>query len=393
MEGDYNVCGEWRRIKNECAIMVVKPQLRPAVKPPSKIILSSSSLCIGLAVLLSACNILAQPKPLPDTAEPVAPATTPSWLQLYFTDPSAASAQDYEGGPDLPLVNAINAARLSVDVAAYSLNLWSIRNALIRAEQRGVVVRMVMESDNMDNVEVQDLKDAGIPILGDQQEGLMHDKFVVIDRTQVWTGSMNFTVGGAYKDNNVLISIRSSQVAQDYTQEFEEMYAQHRFGSAGNSDTPYPELAIDETKLEVYFSPDDDVDSRIVELIQAARESVLFLAYSFTSNDIGQAMLEKMQAGIPVQGVMDDGSATQQGNEYDPFMAAGLDVLLDGNAKGLMHHKLIIIDWQIVITGSYNFTASAEESNDENLIIIHDPRVAEYFVDEFQRVYREAQQP
>ena len=105
------------------------------------------------------------------------------------------------------LAAAIDGARLSVDVAAYSLNLWSIRDTLIHAHQRGAVVRMVMESDNMDDLEVQDLMDAGIPVVGDQHEGLMHDKFVIVDRAEVWTGSMNYTVGEAYTDNNDLIRI------------------------------------------------------------------------------------------------------------------------------------------------------------------------------------------
>ena len=96
-----------------------------------------------------------------------------------------------------------------------SLNLWSIRDALLHAHQRGVVVRLVMESDNMDTSEVQDLLDAGIHIIGDQREGLMHDKFVVIDRSEVWTGSMNYTVTGAYKDNNNLLLIRSAQLTKN----------------------------------------------------------------------------------------------------------------------------------------------------------------------------------
>jgi len=360
----------------------------------SKIAIKHCKLLIAsISIWLSACNFLPSAAPVPTTIELTATVPASSWLQIYFTDPAAITSQGYEGGPDRPLVNAIDAARLSVDVAAYSLNLWSIRNALIHAEQRGVVVRMVMESDNMDNSEVQDLKDASIPILGDQQEGLMHDKFIVIDRSQVWTGSMNFTVGGAYKDNNDLICIQSGKVAEDYTAEFEEMFSEHRFAADGKAETPYPELTIDETQVEIYFSPDDGPAGRIVELIQEAQESVHFLAYSFTSNDIGTAMIDKAQAGLNVIGVMDGSQATQQGTEYDPFKAAGLDVRLDGNGKGMMHHKVIIIDEQIVITGSYNFTASAEENNDENLVIIHDQAAAAKYLEEFQRIYGEVQQP
>jgi len=146
--------------------------------------------------------------------------------------------------------------------------------------------------------------------------------------------------------------------------------------------------------VEIYFSPEEKTASRIRDLIQGARESINFLAYSFTSNDIGAAMMERAQAGVKVSGVMDDGQVkTSQVTEYDPFKQAGMDVRMDGNLDGLMHHKVIIIDQLIVITGSYNFTTSAETTNDENLVIIFSPEVAARFMEEFQRVYQQAQQP
>ena len=337
------------------------------------------------------------PTPAPvmqETTTVTSTTTAIDWLQVYFTFPNALHSKNYEGGPDESLVNAIDQARLSVDVAAYSFNLWSLEGALIHAHKRGVVVRMVMESDNMDNQEVQEIKDAGIPVIGDQQEGLMHDKFMVIDRSEVWTGSMNFTVGGAYKDNNNLIHIRSAQVAEDYTTEFDEMFIHHLFGKDTNTNTPYPKLTINGTPVEIYFSPDDKVEAHIVELVKDAKESIYFMAYTFTSNDIGDAIMQQAQAGVQVKGVMDGSQITDSaGTEYDPFQQAGLDVRLDGNEIGLMHHKVIIIDQKIVITGSYNFTASAEESNDENVVIIFSSEVAAKYMAEFQRIYGQAQPP
>ncbi len=78
--------------------------------------------------------------------------------------------------------------------------------------------------------------------------------------------------------------------------------------------------------------------------------------------------------------------ASEAGSEYDLFRAAGLDVRLDGN-QGLLHHKVMIIDGQIVVTGSYNFSASAENTNDENVIVIYSPDIAAQYLREFQRVY------
>ena len=77
------------------------------------------------------------------------------------------------------------------------------------------------------------------------------------------------------------------------------------------------------------------------------------------------------------------------GTEFDLFRQAGLDVRIDGNA-GQMHHKVFIVDGKIVAFGSYNFSKSAEERNDENIIIVYNQQIAEFFMQEFERVYAEA---
>ena len=343
-------------------------------------------------MLLSACvsPVSTSTTLIPDPTSTAQSGLSTGWLRVYFTSPSAPSASNYEGGPDEALAAAIDSAIVSVDVAMYNLNLWSIRDALINAERRGVTVRVVMESDNMDAEEVQELLTAGIPILTDQHEGLMHNKFIVIDRFEVWTGSMNYTVGGAYHDNNNMLRIRSVQVAEDYSNEFEEMFIEDHFGPDAIANTPHPSLDIDGTPVEIYFSPDDGVEMRIVELIQEAQERVHFMAYAFTSDKIGGAIINAAQRNISVSGVMDEEQAgSNEGTEYALFQQNGLDVRLDGN-EGLMHHKVIIIDEEIVITGSYNFTISAKTLNDENVIIIFNPDVASQFMAEFHRVYKMA---
>jgi phosphatidylserine/phosphatidylglycerophosphate/cardiolipin synthase-like enzyme len=99
------------------------------------------------------------------------------------------------GGPDADLAEAIEQARLGVDVAAYDLNLWSLRDALLDAHRRGVAVRVVIKSEALDSEEVQDLLEGGIQIVDDRRQGLMHNKFAIIDRNEVWTGSMNLMIG------------------------------------------------------------------------------------------------------------------------------------------------------------------------------------------------------
>lgn len=323
-------------------------------------------------------------------ALPVGFGVDGGWFQLYFTNPADAASEQLGGGPDGPVVTAIDAAQLSIDAALYSLTLNSVRQALIHAHRRGVEVRVVIESDNLDGYDPQALKEAGIPIIGDRRDGLMHNKFVVIDQSEVWTGSMNLTEEGTYADRNNLIRIRSPKVAADYQAEFDEMFIDDKFGKERGRPTPYPHVTIDGTRLDIYFSPDDHVQAALLDLLGQAQSSIYFLAYSFTSNPLSDAIQQRARAGVAVSGVMDaDQMATNTGTEYDAFRAAGLDLRLDGD-PGLMHHKVLIIDKEIVVMGSYNYSASAEKYNDENVIVIHSPDVAAEYIREFRRVYAAA---
>lgn len=313
-----------------------------------------------------------------------------SWFELYFTDPVDPFSSQATGGVDGPLVEAIDAARLSIDVAAYSLTLNSVRNALLNAQDRGVTVRMVMESTNMDTSDVEILLEAGVPIVGDENDGLMHNKFMVIDKSEVWTGAMNFTDSGAYDDNNHLIRILSTKMADNFTKEFEEMFLENSFGDNVRPETPHPTLTIDSVRVDTFFSPDDGVLSQLASVLSTAEESILFLAFSFTSNELGAIVREKAEAGLTVRGVMDEEQvSSNQGTEYDPFKQADLDVRIDG-IEGQMHHKVFIVDEKIVVLGSYNFSQAAETRNDETVLIIYDQAIAEQFMQEFQRVWEVA---
>src|SRR4030095_16470536 len=275
--------------------------------------------------------------------------------------------------------------------AAYSLSLNSVRFALINAHNRGVDVRVVMESDNMDPSDPQALIDAGIPIVGDERQGLMHDKFMVIDRSEVWLGSMNFTDEGTYDDNNNMIRILSTKMADNYTTEFEEMFNDNLFGPDTRAETPNATITLDGTRIDTFFSPDDHVINSLVSVLNNAKQSIYFLAFSFTSNDLGDIVREKDVAGLKIQGVMEEEQVnSNQGTEYDPFKQAGVDVRMDGN-EGQMHHKVFIIDGKIVAFGSYNVSQSAEERNDENLIIVYNEAIAREFMKEFERVWEQAQ--
>lgn len=363
---------------------------------------------IALLFMTTACSSSVTPSPSAPPVTETDPPPTPSgsltpieleagygvkgpWFELYFTNPASPLSPQGTGGVDGPLAAAIDNAKLSIDVAVYSLSLNSVRYALIDAFNRGVTVRMVMESENMDRSDVQALLEAGIPIVGDNQPGLMHDKFMVIDKSETWVGSMNYTDSGAYDDNNNMIRIFSTKLAENYTTEFEEMFIDNLFGELVRAETPHPDLTLDGTEIQTFFSPDDGVLKTIAPLLQNAQQSIHFLAYSFTSNELGDILRQQHEAGLTVQGVMEaEQVKSNQGTEYDPFQQADMQVRLDGN-EGQMHHKVFIIDEHIVILGSYNFSRAAEERNDETILIIDNAEIAQQYLQEFKRVWEQAQ--
>lgn len=339
-----------------------------------------------LVAWLAGCSQAATPIAINEGADEA------TWVQVYFTDPEATDWSDIEGGPDEPLVDVIDAARLSVDVAAYDLNLYAVRDALLEARERGVQVRMVVEYDNVGGEEIQELMAAGIPIVTGMASDFMHNKFVIIDRYQVWTGSMNFTLSDAYGNRNNLIAISSTRLAQNYQAEFNEMFLQRRFGPSSPPDTPFPRLDIGGHIVETYFSPEDETIAHLLALVNDAEESVYFLAFSLTSDELADALMAAEARGVEVRGVMDAGQvASNQGGEYAALRAAGMDVRLDGE-EGSMHDKVLIIDGEIVVTGSYNFSANAEDNNDENTLIIHDADLAGEFTAEFWRIWNLTQE-
>jgi phosphatidylserine/phosphatidylglycerophosphate/cardiolipin synthase-like enzyme len=318
-----------------------------------------------------------------ETATPINDTTPNADIDVIFTNRNSAVEQ--------AIIGAIEGAEHSIDLAIYNLSNENIGDALLAAARRGVTVRMVMENKNVDGVVAQGLAAGGIPIQEDDRDALMHNKFMLIDGLDVWTGSANFTYNGLSSDHNNLVHIRSSRLAENYITEFEEMFSTNRFGSDSPANTPNPQLSVDGVLLESYFSPDDGVLDHLVALVNEADTSISIMAFSFTSDDLAAAVIQQARNGVSVQIVMDEQQAkSNQGGEYENLLQSGLDVRLDGNS-GQMHHKVIIIDGDTVSFGSYNFSNSAERRNDENVIIAHDPELAGAFTAEFDRIYAEAQ--
>ncbi len=323
---------------------------------------------------------------------PVVQAPAGTWFQVYFTAPDPADAAVHSGGIDARVAADIDAAQQSVDIASFDLDLQSIARALLQAHQRGVQVRLVIDDENLADETVlqttRELSSAGIPIVYDRRQAFMHNKFVVIDRRVVWLGSWNLTDNDTYRNNNNFLRLELPPLAENYTREFEEMFLEQAFGPRSPQNTPYPTLLLDDgTRIETHFAPEDDPRSAILEALERSKTEILFMAFSFTDEEIARQLIEKARSGVVVRGVLEARNAAAESSVYDLFQKAGLDVRLDGNPR-VMHHKVFVIDSRVTITGSFNFTRSAAQENDENLVIIENADLARAYREEFERVYR-----
>jgi phosphatidylserine/phosphatidylglycerophosphate/cardiolipin synthase-like enzyme len=330
----------------------------------------------------------------------ISETVTGDWIVVHFTSPRYPDdASGHTGGIDADLVALIDSAEESVDVAAYDLDLETVVDALIRAQRDEVQVRLVTDVANAEQEAIARLREAQIPVVTRPGDGwaIMHNKFVVVDEVWVWTGSWNLTENGTYRNNNNAVLIASRSVAENYTAEFEEMYS-GLFGPSSPADTPHPIVNIQgeetETRVEIYFSPEDQVIDHILRTLSEARSHVRFMAFQFTSEELADALVDLKEDGIEVEGVMEARYAGSSYSQYDRLRSGGVNVLGDSNPY-IMHHKVFIVDDQTVILGSYNFTGSAEENNDENVLIVHDPEVAAAFLTEFDDIFQdgEAVQP
>ena len=313
-------------------------------------------------------------------------STTP--IQVFFVPAAKSGASEAEQA----LIALINGAETSIACAFYEFDLDSIAQALVARHQAGVQVLLVSDSDYSDRSGLGLCRDAGIPVIFDKRSALMHNKFCVVDGRYVWTGSTNITRNGMYENNNNVVLISSVELATNFTNEFTEMFRDHRFGAGSPQNTTWPTLTVAGAEMECYFAPEDGVEEKVVARLAEAREQIAFMAFVFTSKPIAEMMEKRLQAGVQVCGVVEKRNAGSNYSQHKHLNACGSDIYIDGNPN-TMHHKVIVVDGQLVMTGSYNFSASAEEKNDENLIMIHDHSIATMFLKEIERVIAAGTKP
>jgi len=316
------------------------------------------------------------------------------WWRVYFTYPLTINdPANYADSIEQRLIEFINVSQKSIHIASFEFDLTPVAEALMAAHNRGVDVRWVTDNEyGLDadtepgNGQFAMLKNAGIEVRADDRTALMHNKFWIFDGIVTWTGSTNITKSGIFVQDNNTIVFQSPELATIYEREFQEMW-DGQFGPKSPSQLADQSLVINGTPIQVIFTSEDHaLETAIIPLVNSATSSISFLAFSFTDYPLANAMIQRAQQGVNVAGVLDKTQAGGQGAELGTLFCAGVPVRLDGNPQ-FMHNKIIIVDERYVVTGSLNFSTSAEESNDENVIIIDNPEIAKLYMDDFGRVW------
>lgn len=317
---------------------------------------------IGLVVLAAALFVV------------VSVPTAWSQFTIYYNNPSSSN------NIHLRVRDVINSANSYCYVAIMALNNTTIRNALVAARNRGVTVRVVTDRGYRWKSGYQHhydyLVNNGVAVRTDNRTAFMHHKFVVADGVRVITGSMNFTDSCISSNKNNMIRINNSGVAGRFRNEFNEMWA-GRFGSSkanrsGNN-------TVNGSTVRTLFAPRASIRNEIVSQVNTASSNLWFLIFTYTSSEISNAMVARHNAGANVKGVFDAWQASGTWSRYQPMRSAGVDVRRSRGYPGLLHDKFMAINGYSTnpkaITGSANWTAAADTSNDENVLIIHNSTV------------------
>jgi len=140
--------------------------------------------------------------------------------------------------------------------------------------------------------------------------------------------------------------------------------------------------------IRVYFSPRGGCTDAILNQINRAKTEILIQAYSFTSQPIARALIQAKKRGVRIIAVLDKSNRTRKYSAATFLHNMEIPVFID-DKHAIAHNKIMIIDNRVVITGSFNFTAAAENKNAENLLILEDmPDLTRTYRDNFQHHLR-----
>jgi phosphatidylserine/phosphatidylglycerophosphate/cardiolipin synthase-like enzyme len=299
----------------------------------------------------------------------------------------------------------INRAEESIDLCIYNFDNSTVSSALNAAYNRGVSVR-VITCGSTSHYSINDLNSA-ISVLERPETstgGIMHNKFAIFDgnssdanKAWIWSGSTNLTQTQLFSDANNMIFIQDQSLAKTYEIEFEEMWGSTgnqanagnaKFGAAKTNNTPH-DLIIGGNRVECYFSPSDNTNQKLINAISTADNTLDVQTMLITRPDLANAIMDAQSRGAEVNVITDDETDNSETvNTILGELPAG-KFIFDDKANAMLHHKMAIIDAKEttsdpqVITGSHNWSNSANDRNDENTLIIHNANITNQYYQQF----------
>ncbi len=333
-------------------------------------------------------------------------------IKYFFTQPVNTSvskgvdAQYLDKCLGDTIVAYINRSKYTLDIAVYNYtsSFPAIAVAVNSAYLRGVRVRWIY--DNSSSNTGVPLLNAAINRLSSPPDAgsytIMHNKFMVIDANSanpadayVWTGSSNWNTQQFNYDFNNAVVLQDQALAKAYRAHFDMMWgdtgiapnaALSKFGQF-KTDLGAHSFTIDGKQVELYFSPSDGVNNKILAAINTANTDMYCAMSTFTYYSDASLLVTKHNAGVYVAGINDPSTSASGVNS---ILSSGLGSnfkLYPGSS--LYHNKFLIVDASnscsdpLVLTGSHNWTVGADTKNDENTLIIHDATAANIYYQSF----------
>lgn len=259
---------------------------------------------------------------------------------------------------------AIRQAQKSITLSIYSLTDPKIINELQRAIQKKIDVTIVCDANASPYIT------SHIPsakIIRRFTKGLMHQKILVIDSQLVLLGSANLTYNSLKIHSNLVIGFKHSSLAQAL-----EKRAQSMTEDGGYTPLPCLTTTLKGQHLEIWSLPDNPRGSEhIKELLRTAKKTIQVAMFTFTRFDFAEELIRASKRGVKVNVVIDRTSGSGVSYKVASLLdSKKLGVSLSTGNK-LLHHKLALIDDEILINGSANWTKAAFQENDDYFIVLY----------------------